>query len=517
MPRSDDLFRALVEQVKDYAIFSIDTAGRPTTWNEGVRRILGFEENEFVGCDISRKIFTPEDVRAGVPEQELEIAARTGTANNDRWLRRKDGTPFFATGMTTALRDPAGRISGFSKVLRDSTPAKRTEEALRESERRYRTLFDSIDEGFCVVEMVFDEAGKPVDYWFLEVNAAFANQTGLTDAAGRRMRQLAPSHEQHWFDAYGKVAMAGEPVRFEARAEALGRWFDVYAFRVGPPESRRVGVLFKDITERKQNETALEDARVQLRAHAVQLEERIRERTASLETSLNSIEELLYTIAHDLRAPNRAMQGYAELLRIDYGDKLDSTGREYLSRIMEAALRNDQLIRDLLQFGRLSHVDVSLETVDALGAVQNAVREVESAARKHAAHIDVLQDHPWPRVMANETLLREVVVNLLTNAMIYVPADRKPHVVVSATASKKHTVIRIRDNGIGIAAAQQEEIFRPFVRVPNETGAAGTGMGLSIVRKAAERMQATVGVESSPGQGSCFWIALLTASNTGKA
>ena len=121
--------------------------------------------------------------------------------------------------------------------------------ALRESDARYQALFNSIDEGFCVIEVIFDDNGRAVDYEFIETNAAFVEQTGLTDALGRRMRDLAPNHEEHWFERYGRVARTGEPMRFEAGARALGRWYDVYAFRTGHPEERRVAVLFRDVAE----------------------------------------------------------------------------------------------------------------------------------------------------------------------------------------------------------------------------------------------------------------------------
>jgi diguanylate cyclase (GGDEF)-like protein/PAS domain S-box-containing protein len=129
---------------------------------------------------------------------------------------------------------------------------------LRESEERYRILFESIDEGFCTVEVLFNARDEPVDYRFLETNRAFAQQTGLEGAAGKTMRQLVPSHERYWFELYGRVALTGEPVRFEERAEALGRWFDGYCYRLGGPESRTVGILFKDVTERKALEARLE-------------------------------------------------------------------------------------------------------------------------------------------------------------------------------------------------------------------------------------------------------------------
>jgi len=126
-----------------------------------------------------------------------------------------------------------------------------------EAEAKYRQLFDTLIEGFCTIELIFDAHGKPVDYRFLEINPAFERQTGLHDAQGKLMRDLAPNHEQHWFDIYGKIALTGEPLRFENEARALGRFYEVCAYRVGGPESRKVAILFNDITERKVAERKL--------------------------------------------------------------------------------------------------------------------------------------------------------------------------------------------------------------------------------------------------------------------
>ena len=124
-------------------------------------------------------------------------------------------------------------------------------EGRNESEERYRTLFDTLIEGFCTIEMIFDAAGKPVDYRFLEINPAFERQTGLIDAQGKTMRELAPNHEAHWFEIYGKVALTGEAAYFENEAKALGRVYDVCAYRVGGPGSKKVAILFNDISARK--------------------------------------------------------------------------------------------------------------------------------------------------------------------------------------------------------------------------------------------------------------------------
>ncbi len=142
---------------------------------------------------------------------------------------------------------------------------KHAEEHLRQSEERYRTLFNSIDEGFCIIELIFDVTDEPIDYRFLETSPSFEKQTGIKDASGKRMREMYPEHEQHWFDTYGRIALTGEPARFENRADQLNSWYDVYAFRFGDPKNRQVAILFNNISERKRTEVALRKSEERLR------------------------------------------------------------------------------------------------------------------------------------------------------------------------------------------------------------------------------------------------------------
>jgi PAS domain S-box-containing protein len=184
-------------------------------------------------------------------------------------LEKGNVTALFGVANTTPRAWQPHEVGLVESVARQFWPAvsrAKTKEELRTSEERYRTLFTSIDEGFCVIEMMFDDDGTPYDYCFIEVNPMFEKQTGLKDAVGKTARELVPNLEPHWFEIYGRVATTGESVRFSDESQAMdGRWFEVYASRVGNETSRRVAIVFNNITERKKAELALRDSEEKLR------------------------------------------------------------------------------------------------------------------------------------------------------------------------------------------------------------------------------------------------------------
>ncbi|MGA3098825.1 MAG: PAS domain S-box protein, partial [Bryobacteraceae bacterium] len=188
--------------------------------------------------------------------------ARRDADGRQRWLLATAG--YLGTG-------PSGN-SQFAYTILDLTDRQQAEEKLLQSEERYRMMFDTMLEGFCIIEVIFDAGDRPVDYRFLEINPAFEAQTGLKNARGRLMRELAPEHEAHWFEIYGQVALTGQPARFVNEARALDRWYDVSAYRVGGPESRRVAILFNDISDRMRALEALRQSEIRERARAAELE-----------------------------------------------------------------------------------------------------------------------------------------------------------------------------------------------------------------------------------------------------
>jgi PAS domain S-box-containing protein len=435
---------------------------------------------------------------------------------------------FPKVGHRTVLLDarPLAR-AGTALVLlafRDITERKQAEQARRESETRFRTLFESMDEGYCVAEMIFDEKNRPIDYRFLEVNPAFERQTGITDARGRFMREIAPEHEQHWFDIYGRIALTGETLRFENPAAALQRYFEVCAFRVGAPHLRHIGIVFNDITERKnlerqrelalaQEEALRKDAETATRALS-QTQEALHKRVAELAASDRHRNEFLAILAHELRNPLAPLRNAVQILRRSADNaRVVEKARDLIDRQVHHMSR---LVSDLLEAARAQNGQIKLQraSLDLRSTIEHVVDLMRPMFEgKHQRLRMTLPEAPvW--VEGDATRLEQVFTNLLSNANKYTQERGDIEIGLGAALIDEAApcaIVHVVDNGEGIEAELVPRLFELFAQADRSLAHSqgGLGIGLSLVRTLVEMHGGRASMRSEGrGSGSTFEVRI---------
>jgi signal transduction histidine kinase/ActR/RegA family two-component response regulator len=408
--------------------------------------------------------------------------------------------------------DEDGLPIRFDGVSMDVTRQKNADEArfaaeqkLHHSEGRYRSLFESIDEGFCVIEMLFDEKQRPVDYLFHEVNPAFEKQAGMHGAVGRRMLEFVSEIEAHWLENYGRVALTGDPIRFAAEYKSLGRWFDVYAFRVGDAQGRRVAVLFTNVTEQKLSEIALRESEERARA-------------ASL-----AKDNFLAQLSHELRTPLTPVLMTAAALRDD--TSLSASTREAFAMIERNVALEARLIDDLLDLTRVTRGKLSLRTeaCDVHALVSQAIEIVCDEGREKQIQVspDLAASHR--HVLGDRARLQQVIWNLLRNAVNFTPQggsiniSTKDAECVADGAARPGICIEVSDSGVGFDATLAENLFEPFYQATGSRSA-GLGLGLAIARAIVELHHGSISARSDgAGRGATFTVTLPVSSEVAEA
>jgi PAS domain S-box-containing protein len=409
-----------------------------------------------------------------------------------------------SAGAAECRDDLLARIASLEAELdrlqgRSGSEAEDGTAALRRSEARYRALFDAIDEGFCVLQMIFDGEERPIDYRFLETNRAFEEQTGLEGAIGRTARDLLPELEAHWIEIYGRVALTGESIRFESGSEAMQRWFDVFAFRVDEPEDRKVALLFKDVTEKRR----AEEERRQL-LHDAQAAR------AAAEEANRAKAEFLAAMSHELRTPLNAIGGYVGLLDMEVHGPLTDEQRNDLARIDANQRHLLTHINDVLSFARLEagSIEFDIGTLSALDLL--ATMEPLVAAQAEAKDIAYSMEEcdPTLGLRGDRERVRQILLNLIGNAVKFTPPGGT--VTLACRPDAETVRITVQDSGVGIAQEEQERIFDSFQQVDRRLNhpAEGVGLGLAISRDLARAMAGDLTVESEPGEGSTFTLRL---------
>jgi signal transduction histidine kinase len=262
----------------------------------------------------------------------------------------------------------------------------------------------------------------------------------------------------------------------------------------------------REVELRARSEKALRTAQAELSRHAGELEMRVAERSAELTAQVKFLQELLYQIAHNLRAPLRAMQGYSTILATEYASKLDATAQDYSRHISDATSQMNELINDVLQYGRLGHLEPRIKRVKLEEAVDQVLYLLAYQIQTRQAEVNVAR--PLPEVQADPDILGQVLINLIENAIKF--RNLAIPLKINLRAETRDGMVRlwVEDNGIGIELRHQQRIFGAFEIVHSLPDSEGTGIGLAVVKQGMQLMGGEVGLESELGRGSRFWIEL---------
>jgi PAS domain S-box-containing protein len=594
----------------------------------------------------------PEDLDLSAAEKEAHRAMQVGSSVNVPLV--KDGklvAIFFTHGHLPRRWRPAEirLLEAVASRAWDAVERARAEEALRASEEKYRTLFDSMEQGFCILEVLLDGEGRAFDLRYLETNPSFEKQTGLSVTPGTRVREVFPLVDASWIEFLAGVATTGVAKRFVGRAESMDRWYDLYAFRTGAAAARRVALLFTDITSQKRAEQEREQLVEELSQERAKLDAVVRETPAALtvlrgpehvielaneahtrtisdrpligrpvteaypelaeqgvveilagvlesrrpyhrreaavriarrqgapleeryfdlafiplpahggnpsriiahtadvteqvlarreierllleseraradaeqarhdaETANQVKADFLASMSHELRTPLNAIAGYVDVLDLGIHGPLTEPQREALARVTANQRHLLTLINDVLAFAKLEagHVEFELHLLEVGTLLDSVEPLVRPLAQAKGIALTVTDGDRTARVIGDEERVRQILLNLITNAIKFTPSGGR--VVRSFDADDQWVYLRVRDNGTGIAAENQERIFDPFQQVGRRLNQPqdGVGLGLAISRDLARAMGGDLTVESILDGGSTFTLRLPRAAS----
>ncbi len=372
-----------------------------------------------------------------------------------------------------------------------------SERALQESEARYREIADNLPSG--VVHIV----DRNLRYVF-SAGPELA-EVGLTHdmLAGKTIYEVLPAETAEKAGEHFRKAFADNPCTYEEIYRDRTFLTNVRPLRTLNGAVDHIMVLSVDITERKQAERKIQTLNEEL-------EQRVRQRTAQLETRTKEIEAFSYSVSHDLRAPLRAISGFAQIIARRHRQNLNEEGQHYFDNIIQASQQMDRLIDDLLRLSRLGRAGVHREAV-SLQAVLEDIR-ARYAGRIEAEQVAFSIPEALPTIRSDATLVSAILTNLIDNALTYRRAGAKHRVEVHCTATDATVTLGVTDNGIGIPAEFREKIFVLFQRLHGQDEYPGTGIGLALVKKAIELLDGKIVLQSEVGKGSTFSVELPALS-----
>jgi PAS domain S-box-containing protein len=505
---AEERYRILVEGIKDYAIFFLDPEGTIRTWNEGGKRLEGYEEDEIIGKNISI-FYLKEAVEQGFPKYELEQAKKLGRFEDEGISVRKDGSSFHSNIITTPIYNDEKELVGFSKITRDLTEKKAIEEALIKNEERHRLLIEAVTD---YAIFMLDQNGI-IESW----NEGARRLMGYSEneIKGKHFSIFYPEEKRESNYPGYELEQAKKVGRFEDEGERVrkdGSRFYANVIITGMYDKNKKLIGFSKITRDLTEKRKAEDI---LRRMNAELEKRVEERTNELSKNVaelkklnNDLDNFIYTASHDLKAPISNIEGLLSGLY----DELDEQGRnnpnimDIKEMINVSVKKFQETIKDLSEIAKAQKsMGGDIEEIDLLEMIEDIKISIfEFIHQNEGTVISDVQN--CRKVFFVRKNLKSILYNLISNGIKYRAPDRKPVVTVSCAKEGDYVVLDVKDNGLGIKAEYQNTMFGMFKRF--HTHIEGTGVGLYIVKKIIENAGGKIEVESEENKGSVFKVFL---------
>lgn len=460
--------------------------------NERVLDFYGYRREDLIGQPLT--ILRPPETFAEMEGLEARLIKEGGLIY-ETIHRRRDGTTLLVEVSARIIFVEEQRF--YQTIVRDITERRRVEEALRESDMRFRQLFKHMSSAVAVYQAV----GDGEDFLFVDFNVAAERieKISRSEVLGKRVTEVFPGvREFGLFEVFQRVWRTGVPEDYHTsfyKDKRISGWRENHVYKL---PSGEVVAVYEDVTVRKQAEE-------EIRRLNEELEERVRRRTAELEVANRELEAFSYSVSHDLRAPLRSIDGFSKALLEDYANTLDDRAKEYLEKVRRAARHMGDIIDDLLKLSRVSRADINYEAVDLSGLVRTVAETLkESDPSRNVAFL--IQDGIV--VSGDRRLLGIVVANLLENAWKFTSGNKEPRIEFGSPGEPDEKVFFFRDNGIGFDMAYGDKLFNVFQRLPGSEKFPGTGIGLATVQRIINRHGGRIWAEGKPGEGAVFYFTI---------
>jgi len=493
LQESQELFSLFMENIP-VAVFIKNENSEILFSNEYHRQITGFD-----ATGLSTMEMFPAETAAFLVDHDRK-AMQTGYWEGTEIVTNKAGsTHVYASIKFRIPRQGQDVLLG--GIAHDISEQLNTEASLRESEQRYRLLFQNMPAALIYHKAIRDESGSIIDMLCLDVNESGERlfRHPRSQMINQPLSELLPGYQDNirsWLDLYDGIENMPQAVHFEHFIKEYNVWLNISAYSLH--DSSFVTML-QDITEMKNSVATIQQLNNDL-------EQRVLERTAQLRAINKEIEAYSYTVSHDLRAPLRAISEFAKILNEEYGPHLDEEGVRLLGIIKRNVNKMEQLIQDLLTFSLAMRSPADKSRVDMNYLVEQAIGEllVAESGRKIEIQIENL-----PPVCGNPSMLKQVWSNLLSNALKFTAYQPQASIQVGCSISNSTEIeFFVRDNGIGFDMKYAPRLFSVFKRLHSESEFPGSGVGLAIVKRIIDRHDGKIRVESNPGEGTVFYFSL---------